>query len=139
MLALQARRNAKVSPIKGSPKVPGGKGALFFPTKLFDNKYHPQKIVKITSTIPILDANETQNMLSMSQFGWTQEPISTFFLTRVLAYHKGRNQDMIPIATLFNNNETQNMLLISQFGWTQEPISTCVIKVLAYHNGKKST
>jgi hypothetical protein len=29
--------------------------------------------------------------------------------------------------------------LISQFGWTQEPISTCVIKVLAYHNGKKST
>jgi hypothetical protein len=79
LLALQAPINAKVSPIKGSPKVPGGKGALFFPTKFFDNKYHPQKTVKITTTIPILDAIlETQNMLSMSQFGWTQEPISTF-------------------------------------------------------------
>ncbi len=67
-----------------------------------------------------------------------KNPFQLFF-TRVLAYHKGRNQDTIPIATLFNNNETQNMLLILQFGWTQEPISTCVIKVLAYHNGKKST
>jgi len=69
LLALQARINAKDSPIKGSPKVPGGKGALFFLSKLFGNKYHPQKIVKITITIPILDSNETQNMLSMSQFG----------------------------------------------------------------------
>jgi hypothetical protein len=69
LLALQAQINAKDSPIKGSPKVPGGKGALFFPTKLFRNKYHPQKIVKISTTIPILDSNETQNMLSMSQFG----------------------------------------------------------------------
>jgi hypothetical protein len=103
-----------------------------------DNKYHPQKIVKITTTIPILDTNETQNMLSMLQFGWTQEPISTC-LTRVLAYPRGRNQGTIPIAALLNRNETQNMLLMWQFGWTQEPISTCVIKVLAYHNGRKST
>jgi len=102
LLAWQSRIKAKVSPIKGSPKVPGGKGALFFPTKLFDNKYHPQKIVKITTTIPILDTNETQNMLSMSQIGWTQEPISTC-LTRVLTYPKGRNHDTIPIATLLKH------------------------------------
>jgi hypothetical protein len=89
LLAWQSRIKAKVSPIKGSPKVPGGKGALFFPTKLFDNKYHPQKIVKITTTIPILDTNETQNMLSMSQIGCTQEPISTCVI-KVLAYHNGR-------------------------------------------------
>jgi hypothetical protein len=66
---------------------------LFFPTKLFDNKYHPQKIVQITTTIPILDTNETQNMLSMLQFGWTQEPISTCVI-KVLAYHNERKINM---------------------------------------------
>jgi hypothetical protein len=53
--------------------------------------------------------------------------------------YKGRNQNTIPITTLLNTNETQNMLSMLQFGWTQEPISTCVIKMLAYYNGRKST